>query len=131
MLREYEMTIITRSDLPESELNGLLSKYEGFMTADGGEILKKDVWGSRKLTFPIKKHYRGNYYLYDFAGAPEHLSEMERLMRIDDNVLRYLSVLINKSVDVEDRKVEITKEAAAAKEREAAARESADDMGRD
>lgn len=131
MLREYEMTIITRSDLPESDLNGLLNKYEGYMTADGGEILKKDSWGSRKLTFPIKKHYRGNYYLYDFAGAPGHLAEMERLMRIDDNVLRYLSVLVNKSVDIAERKVEITKEAAAAKEREAAAREAAEEMGRD
>lgn len=131
MLREYEMTIITRSDLPEGELNGLLHKYEGFMTADGGEILKKDTWGSRKLTFPIKKHYRGNYYLYDFAGAPANLSEMERLMRIDENVLRYLSVLVNKSVDIAERKVEIVKEAAAAKEREAAAREATEEMGRD
>lgn len=131
MLREYEMTFITRADLPESEFQGILAKYEKYMTADGGEILKKDVWGSRKLAFPINKQYRGNYVSYDFAGLSSHLSEMERLMRIDENVLRYLSVLVNKQVDVAKRKVEITKEAAAAKEREAAAREAAEELGRD
>ncbi|MEY4631625.1 MAG: hypothetical protein RIQ81_1745 [Pseudomonadota bacterium] len=131
MLREYEMTFITRADVPESEFHGILSKYEKYMTADGGEILKKDIWGSRKLTYPINKQYRGNYVSYDFAGMPEHLTEMERLMRIDENVLRYLSVLLNKQVDVAKRKVEITNEAAAAKEREAAAREAAEELGRD
>jgi ribosomal protein S6 len=54
---------------------------------------------------------------------------MERLMRIDENVLRYLSVLINKQVDIEKRKDEIVKEAVAAKEREAAAREAAEELG--
>lgn len=131
MLREYEMTFITRADMPEGEFHGILSKYEKYMTADGGEILKKDVWGSRKLAFPINKQHRGNYVSYDFAGKPDHLNEMERLMRIDENVLRYLSVLLNKQVDVAKRKVEITKEAAAAKEREAAAREAAEELGRD
>lgn len=131
MLREYEMTFITRADLPDSEFNGVLSKYEKYMTADGGEILKKDIWGSRKLMFPINKQHRGNYVSYDFAGRPDHLTEMERLMRIDENVLRYLSVLVNKQVDIAKRKVEITKEAAAAKEREAAAREAAEELGRD
>jgi small subunit ribosomal protein S6 len=67
--------------------------------------------------------------VYDFAGLASHLTEMERLMRIDENVLRYLSVLINKQVDIEKRKDEIVKEAAAAKEREAAAREAAEELG--
>ncbi len=131
MLREYEITFITRSDLPESDFLGVLAKYEKYMTDDGGEILKKDLWGSRKLTFPINNQHRGNYAVYDFAGLSGNLTEMERLMRIDENVLRYLSVLVNKRVDVAKRKIEITKEAADAKEREAAAREAAEDMGRD
>jgi small subunit ribosomal protein S6 len=129
MLREYEMTFITRSDLPEADFNGVLAKYEKYMTADGGEILKKEAWGSRKLAFPINKQHRGNFMVYDFAGLSSHLTEMERLMRIDENVLRYLSVLINKQVVIEKRKDEIVKEAIAAKEREAAAREAAEELG--
>jgi small subunit ribosomal protein S6 len=116
MLREYELTVIAKGDLPDNELGNVLAKYEKYMTKDGGQILKKDNWGARKLAFPINKQYRGHYTCYDFVGAPANLSEIERLMRIDDNILRYLSVAIGSNVDVEARKVELVKEAAKAKE---------------
>lgn len=113
MLREYEMTVITRSDLPETEIQKLLSKYEKLMTADGGEILKKDAWGSRRLAYPIEKHFRGIYTNYDFVGLPAHLTEMERLMRIDENVLRYMSIKLGPVEDIEARKTELNKPKAA------------------
>lgn|GEM_PF-298340 len=114
MLSEYEMTVIAKGDLPESDLNNLFAKYEKYMTADGGQILRKDIWGNRKLQFGIKKQYRGHYVNYDFVGASANLTEMERLMRIDDNVLRYLSIAIGKNVDIDTRRAELAKEAAAA-----------------
>lgn len=114
MLSEYELTVIAKGDLPESDLNNLIAKYEQYMTADGGQILRKDVWGNRKLNFAIKKQYRGHYVNYDFVGASANLTEMERLMRIDDNILRYLSIGIGKDVDIDTRRAELAKEAAAA-----------------
>jgi len=108
------MTVIAKADLPESEVNNIFAKYEKYMTADGGQILRKDVWGNRKLNFPIKKQYRGHYANYDFVGVSTNLLEMERLMRIDDNILRYLSIAIGKNVDIETRRAELAQEAAAA-----------------
>lgn len=123
MLREYDFTIITRGDLPEGESSKVLSGYEGLMTRDGGEILKRDDWGSKKLAYPIKKQFRGNYVNYDFVGSPASVAEMERLMRIDDNVLRYLVVRVDESkdgsVDIEARKAELAKQEREAREAEA------------
>lgn len=116
MLREYEITIISRADMPETESVKLLSKYEKLMTSDGGEILKKDSWGSKKIAFPMKKHHRGIYTNYDFIGTSANLAEMERLMRIDEDVLRYMSVFLGENVDAAERKEQISKAAAAARE---------------
>lgn len=116
MLREYELTIIARADLPEPESAKLLSKYEKLMTADGGEILQKSSWGVKKLAFPMKKSFRGSYVNYDFVGTASNLSEMERLMRIDDDVLRYMSVYLGQNVNVANRKEQLAKIAAAARE---------------
>lgn len=123
MLREYDFTVITRGDLPEGESAKVLSTYEGLMTRDGGEILKRDDWGSKKLAYPVKKQFRGYYVNYDFVGSPASVAEMERLMRIDDNVLRYLVVRLDENtdghVDVEARKAELAKQEREAREAEA------------
>lgn len=116
MLREYEMTIVSRGDLQEPDSAKLLAKYENLMTSDGGEILKKDSWGNKKIAFPINKQHRGLYTNYDFIGTPQNLSEMERLMRIDENVLRYMSVFLGEGVDPAERKEQIAQAAAAARE---------------
>ncbi len=122
MLREYDFTIITKGDLSEGEAAKVLEGYEALMTKDGGEILKRDPWGTKKLAFPMKKSFRGNYVNYDFIGAPANLAEMERLMRIDDNVLRYLMVRLDDTgdagVDVAARKAELVKQEKEAREAE-------------
>lgn len=83
------------------------------MLADGGKMVKKDVWGTKKLAFAMKRHYRGYFVCYDYVGEPTHLAEAERLMRIDDDVLRYLSIRLGENVDVDVRKAEIAKAEAA------------------
>ncbi len=122
MLREYDFTIITNGNITEGDNAKVLTGYEGLMTKDGGEILKRDDWGSKKLTYPIKKIFRGFYTNYDFVGTPENVAEMERLMRIDDNVLRHLIVRTDEAegqIDVSARKVELAKQEKEAREREA------------
>ena len=121
MLREYELTLITSTQLSDAESKKLFEKYESILCTDGGQMIRKDDWGTRKLAFPMNRHFRGHYTHYDLTTKPEQLAEAERLMRIDDHVLRYLSIRIGENVDVEKRKAEIAKaeaEAQAARQKE-------------
>ncbi len=123
MLREYDFTVIVRGDLPESEAVKALNQYENLMVGEGGEVLKKDDWGVKRLAYPIKKSYRGYYVNYDFVGQPSSVAEIERLMRIDDNILRYLVVRVNEDhkgdIDIAARKVEMVNQEREAREAEA------------
>ena len=119
LFREYEFTLITNGQMTEADTNTVLEKYENLLTAEGGEILKKDVWGSRKLAYPIKKQYRGHYVCYDLVAAPASIAEAERLMKIDDNVLRYLNVKLADEVNVDERKAELAKAEVAKEQKDA------------
>lgn len=114
MLREYEITIVFNPQLSPDLFKKTSEKYEKILLADGGEVIKKDDWGVKKLGYPMKKHFRGRYVHYDLTSTPANLKEAERLLRIDENVLRYLDILISKNVDVEKRKVELAKAEAVA-----------------
>lgn len=109
MLREYEITIIAKADLPDNARGDVFSKYENIIKGEDGTILAKDDWGVRKLAHPISKQHKGHYQNYDLVASPDNLKEAERLMRIDENVLRYMAVNIGENVDIEARKVEIEK----------------------
>lgn len=123
MLREYDFTIITKGDLTETDTLKVLEGYENLMVVGGGEILKKDSWGMRKLSYPIKKVFRGHYVNYDFVGTPENVAEMERLMRIDDSVLRHMIIRLDEgqtgTVDIAARKEELANIEKEAREAEA------------
>lgn len=124
MLREYDFTIITKGELAEGDSAKVLQGYEALMTSEGGEILKRDDWGLKRLAFPIKKSFRGYYVNYDFIGSPSSVAEMERLMRIDDNVLRHLVVRLDEgheTIDVNARKADLAKQEKEARERAAEA----------
>ncbi|MBX9703040.1 MAG: 30S ribosomal protein S6 [Silvanigrellaceae bacterium] len=126
-MREYEAMIIAKSDLPESELSKMVLKWEGIINNDGGQIIKKDTWGVRRLAYPIKKQNRGNYFVYDIASTQDNVLELERSLKFDENVLRSMILKLSDSVNVEDRRIELQKQAEAAAQRAAeAARERAE-----
>ena len=108
-MREYEFTLVTRGDLQEADRNKVLDGYEEILKRGGGDILLKDDWGARKLAYPIRKSFRGHYMHYDIASLPENIAEAERLIRIDDQVLRHLVVKVGDEVDTEARKAELAK----------------------
>ena len=109
MLREYEITVIGNAQLPEEEVKKLHKKYETVLLQEGGEIIKKSHWGNKKLAFPIKKAFRGNFVHYDLTTTSALLAEAERLMRIDENVLRYMSIKIGENVNPAERKAQLAK----------------------
>ena len=92
-MRNYESVIIIRpGDAAEAELTAIIDKYSAVITDRGGEIDGVDRWGLKKLAYPIKKEIQGVYILARFAATPEGVYEMERLLRIDDRILKYLTV---------------------------------------
>lgn len=89
-MRHYESIIIVRPGAAgEGELTTIIDKYSGALN---GELAGVDKWGLKKLAYPIKKEQQGFYLLLRFSAAPEGVKEMERLLRIDDRILKYLTV---------------------------------------
>jgi small subunit ribosomal protein S6 len=116
-LRRYETVIIVPADFPDDEINGLSDRYKGIITNHKGLVMKIEKWGKRKLAYEIKKHNRGFYMLIDFAGQSAVVAELERNLKIDDRILKFMTVKKDDQVVLED----LQKELAAASPAPAAA----------
>jgi small subunit ribosomal protein S6 len=108
--------VIIDPEIPEQDRSGLFDRLGELITGQSGYLVECDEWGTRKLAYEIKKKPRGHYTRLDYCGSGELVNELERNFRIDDRFLKYMTVLIEKEVDVE-----ALKEAAAQKEAEEAA----------
>ena len=91
-MRRYETICILRPSLGEEQISAIIDNTTGIIQADNGEIIELDKWGNKKLAYPIKKETLGYYVYWDYAGTPDAVAEVERKFRIDDSVLRYLTV---------------------------------------
>ena len=91
-MRRYETIFILRPTIGEEQINTIIDNTTKIIQSDKGQIIESDKWGVKKLAYPIKKETLGFYVFFDYAGTPEAVSEIERKFRIDDAVLRYLSV---------------------------------------
>jgi small subunit ribosomal protein S6 len=93
-VREYEIVYIFNSTLPEEGIQEKLDRYHQLLTGDGqGEITAVDQWGKRQLAYPIQKQTNGYYVVTQFRAAAEALPEFERILKLDDDLLRHLIVL--------------------------------------
>lgn len=125
-MRRYETILITDPDMGEDARKALTDRIGELMAAEGGSLIKQDDWGIRKLAYEIRKKPRGFYTLFDFCGQGALVDEMERQFRIDDRVLKYMTVLLDKEADLESIKVEM---AAAESANENATAETQTQMG--
>ncbi len=103
MLHEYELTLIVRADLDDATIEGLVEKIEAVVADTDGHILLRDDWGKRKLAYPIQKQLKGHYFLISFLSAAPAIDELERRIRIEDKIVRFLTVRVADAVDVETR----------------------------
>lgn len=93
-MREYEVVYIFDSMVPEESVNEKLERYHGLLTGEGrGEITAVDVWGKRQLAYPIEDRTAGFYVVAQFRAPTEVLPEFERVLKLDEDLLRYLVVL--------------------------------------
>ena len=90
-MRKYEVMYIVRPDVEEQAVQAAVEKFQGIIN-NGGEVTKQDIMGKRRLAYEIKKYREGFYVLVHFNATPEVVAELLRVMKITDEVLRYLIV---------------------------------------
>ncbi|MDX1623174.1 MAG: 30S ribosomal protein S6 [Gemmatimonadota bacterium] len=93
MPREYETVVIFDSSLTEEEVEERVERFRNALFGDGEGPFHVDVWGKRKLAYPIQNEEQGIYAVLRHESEPDRLSELERVARIDEMVLRQLTVV--------------------------------------
>ncbi|MCM3702588.1 MULTISPECIES: 30S ribosomal protein S6 [Paenibacillus] len=88
-MRKYEVMYIIRPDVEQEAVQATVEKFQGIIQ-NGGEITKHDVMGKRRLAYEINKVRDGIYVLVNFTATPEVVAELERILKISDEVIRYL-----------------------------------------
>lgn len=99
-MRRYETIAITRADYPDEEIQNIIDRYKSVIEGQKGLVVKIEKWGKRKLAYEIKKVSKGFYLLFDFAGQADVVDELERNFRIDDRILKFMTVKTNDHVDM-------------------------------
>ena len=92
-MHEYEIVYIFRSSLASEEIDGKLESFHARLTEQTGQISAVEHWGKRQLAYPIDKERNGHYVVAQFEVEPTSLPEFERLLKLDEDLLRYLIVL--------------------------------------
>ena len=88
----YETVFIARQDIPAQEAEALAERFSGIVTEGGGSVARCEYWGLRTLAYRIKKNRKGHYTMLHIDAPSDAVSEMERNMRLNEDVLRYLTI---------------------------------------
>jgi len=91
-LHEYEVVFVARPNLNEDGVTALNERVLQFVSAQSGQVQATELWGKRTLAYPIQKYYEGFYVLNRVAMPPQATPELDRLLRYNEDVLRYLVV---------------------------------------
>ena len=90
----YETVYIVRQDIRAEELKPIEDKFENLLRLKKSSIEYKENWGLRNLAYKINKNRKGHYVLLNIEGPPDAIVEYERLMRLDEDIIRFLTVKI-------------------------------------
>lgn len=90
----YESVFIARQDLSPAQVEALTGDISAIVKKNGGKVTKTEQWGLRSLTFRIRKNKKGHYVLLNIDAPPAAVQEMERTMRINEDVLRTLTIRV-------------------------------------
>jgi len=91
-LKRYEVIAIVKPDLSEDDISKIIERIENIIVKRNGIIAKIDKWGKRRLAYEINKQKEGYYFLFDFVGDGPIVAEIERNYKIDDRVLKFISI---------------------------------------
>jgi small subunit ribosomal protein S6 len=91
----YENVFIARQDISGAQVDALADTFTQLIAEQGGEIKKREYWGLRNLAFRMNKNRKGHYMLFNIDAPAAAIAELERTMRINEDVLRYLTLRVD------------------------------------
>lgn len=106
-MREYETTFIARTDLSDEAVRQFADRIKSVIERHKGAILDSQIMGRQNLAYEIKKQTKGNYAFFDYTGDTAVVAEVERTLRLDEGILKFLTVKCAEDVNVEARREEI------------------------
>ena len=92
----YENVFIARQDISGAQVDQLADSFTQLIAEQGGQVKKREYWGLRNLAYRMNKNRKGHYILFNIEAPPAAIAELERTMRINEDVLRYLTLRIEK-----------------------------------
>ncbi len=93
-MRDYELVTIVRPDITDENVGAVTDRIGQWVTAQGGEVTKTDVWGRRRMAYPIRDFREGNYIISQVRIDTRATTELERSLKLSEDVLRYLLVRV-------------------------------------
>ena len=91
----YENVIIGRQDLTQQQMDALVVGLNLYVTQNGGEVVRSEYCGPRNLCYPIKKNHKGHYYIMQIKIDPKYVKELERIMGLNEDIIRFLLVKVD------------------------------------
>ena len=95
----YEHVFISRQDLTTSQTEDLIKQYSDILKDNGGKVIGHEYWGLRTLAYKINKNRKGHYCLIKSDSPPSASQEMERLMKLNEDIMRVLTIKVQKHED--------------------------------
>jgi small subunit ribosomal protein S6 len=93
-VRPYEVTFVVRADMDEAAFTAVVEKVKNWITTAGGSVTQTNIWGRRRLAYPIKKLTEGQYVLVLADLPAQALAGLERDLRLSEEILRFLLVRV-------------------------------------
>jgi small subunit ribosomal protein S6 len=93
-MRDYELTLIVRSDIEEPDLTAVIDRVKSLISDNGGEVSRLDMWGTRRLAYPINDMREGQYVFILTKIPPRAIVEIDRLLNLLEDVVRHLFVRV-------------------------------------
>ena len=93
-MANYESVMIARQDLGASQVSSIVEDLTNVIKKEGGEVVRVDNWGLKNLAYRIKKNRKGHYVVLNIAAPASAIAEYERLMRVNEDVIRYMTIKV-------------------------------------
>lgn len=97
----YEDMVILDASLDDAAVEETVQRIKDVIVKQGGEVLKAEVWGRRKLAYELNKHQKGNYVLLVFKAPPSTITELETLSKVVDSIIKFMVIKLTKKKQIE------------------------------
>ena len=95
----YEHVFICRQDLTSVQAEALAEEFKGTLTENGGKVIESEYWGLRSIAYRMNKNRKGHYFMFKSNSQAKAVAEMERLMNIHEDIMRFLTIKVKEHED--------------------------------